>query len=143
MAQNSAITGLATKTYKASDTTIMVAGQLLYAYGEDNMFTSEYDNDLVTVKQDAQGNGVASENSRHGGTITINLFETAPGTDLLTRLAQGKGDFPVDIVTSTTHITATHCYIQKIPGTNGGLEAANRAWPIKALFLNETSLVNE
>lgn len=143
MAQNSAITGLATKNYKASDVTVMVAGQLLYAYGEDNFFTSEYDNDLVTVKQDGQGNGVASENSRHGGTITINLFETAPGNALLTELAQGKGDFPVDIVTSTTHLTATHCYIQKIPGTNGGVEAANRAWQIKALYLNETSLVNE
>lgn len=143
MAQNSALTGLATKTYKASDTTIMVAGKQIYAFGEDQMFTSEYDNDLVTIKQDPQGNGVASKSSKHGGTITINLFETSPGTSLLTDLAKDEGDegFPVDIITSTVHITATHCHIAKIPQSGAGNEAANRAWQIKAIYLDETSLV--
>lgn len=141
MAQNSALTGLATKTYKASDTTIMVAGSQIYAYGEDQMFTSEYDNDLVTVKQDPQGNGVASKSSKHGGTITLNLSETSPSNSLLTNLAKGDEGFPVDIITSTVHITATHCYIAKIPQSGAGNEAANRAWQIKAIYLDETSLV--
>lgn len=142
MSQNSALTGLATKAYKASDTTVMVDGQQIWAYGEDQMFTAEYDNDLVTVKQDPQGNGVASISSKHGGTITLNLFETSSANKLLTELAT-KGNFPVDIVTSTTHISATHCYIAKIPTSSGGNEASNRAWQIKAIYLEETSLVDE
>lgn len=143
MSQNSALTGLETMTYKSSDTTVMVDGQQIWGHGEDQMFTAEYDNDLVTVKQDPQGNGVASISSKHGGTITINLLETAPGTALLTKLAQDKRDFPVDIVTSTTHISATHCYIAKIPTSTGGNEASNRAWQVKAIYMEETSLVDE
>lgn len=142
MSQNSALTGLATKTYQAADTTVMVDGQQVYAFGEDSMFTSAYDNDLVTVKEDPQGNGVASKSSKHGGTITLNLFETSPANKLLTDLA-ATGNFPVDIITSTVHISATHCYIAKIPDSTGGNEASNRAWQIKAIFLEETSLVDE
>lgn len=142
MSQNSAITGLATKTYQAADTTVMVDGQQVYAFGEDSMFTSTYDNDLVTVKEDPQGNGVASKSSKHGGTITLNLFETSPANKLLTDLA-ATGNFPVDIITSTVHISATHCYIAKIPDSTGGNEASNRAWQIKAIYLEETSLVDD
>lgn len=142
MSQNSALTGLATKTYQAADTTVMVDGQQVYAFGEDSMFTSAYDNDLVTVKEDPQGNGVASKSSKHGGTITLNLFETSPANKLLTDLA-ATGNFPVDIITSTVHISATHCYIAKIPDSTGGNEASNRAWQIKAIYLEETSLVDE
>lgn len=142
MSQNSALTGLATKTYQAADTTVMVDGQQVYAFGEDSMFTSAYDNDLVTVKEDPQGNGVASKSSKHGGTITLNLFETSPANKLLTDLA-ATGNFPVDIITSTVHISATHCYIAKIPDSTGGNEATNRAWQIKAICLEETSLVDE
>lgn len=142
MSQNSALTGLATKTYQAADTTVMVDGQQVYAFGEDSMFTSAYDNDLVTVKEDPQGNGVASKSSKHGGTITLNLFETSPANKLLTDLA-ATGNFPVDIITSTVHISATHCYIAKIPDSTGGNEASNRAWQIKAIYLEETSLVDD
>lgn len=143
MSQNSALTGLATKNYQAADTTVMVDGQQVYAFGEDSMFTSAYDNDLVTVKQDPQGNGVASISSKHGGTITLNVVETSPATKLLTELAANKHSFPVDIITSTVHISATHCYIAKIPDSTGGNEASNRAWQIKAIHLEETSLVDE
>lgn len=142
MSQNSALTGLTTKTYQAADTTVMVDGQQVYAFGEDSMFTSTYDNDLVTVKEDPQGNGVASKSSKHGGTITLNLFETSPANKLLTDLA-ATGNFSVDIITSTIHISATHCYIAKIPDSTGGNEASNRAWQIKAIYLEETSLVDE
>ena len=142
MSQNSALTGLATKSYRASDVTVMVNGQQIYAFGEDSMFTSAYDNDLVTIKQDPQGNGVASISSKHGGTITLNLLETSPANKLLTDLA-ATGNFPVDIITSTVHISAAHCYIAKIPDSTGGNEVTNRAWQIKAIYLDETSLVDE
>lgn len=142
MAQNSAQTGLATKTYKAADTTIMIDGEQIFAFGEDTMFTVSYDNDRVTVKQDPQGNGVASINAKHGGTITINLFETSPATKLLVNLSE-SGNFPVDIITSTSHISATHCWIAKNPDITGGAEASNRAWQIKALYLEETPLVDQ
>jgi hypothetical protein len=142
MSQNSAITGLATKNYRAGDSTVMVNNKLIYSYGEDNMFTVSYDNDLVTVKEDPQGNGVASISSNHGGTITLNVTETSPSNAILTDLVQ-TGNFPVDIVTSTVHISAQHCYIQKIPDTTGGKEASNRAWQIKAIYMDETSLVGE
>lgn len=141
MAQNSAQTGLATKSYSAADTTIMINGEQVRVFGEDTMFTVSYDNDKVTVKQDPQGNGVASITAKHGGTITINLLETSPSTKLFVNLSE-NGDFPVDIITSTSHISATHCWIAKNPDITGGAEASNRAWQIKALYLEETPLVD-
>ena len=141
MSQNSTLTGLATKTYNAADTTIMIDGHQLYAFGEDTMYTAEYDNDTVTIKQDPQGNGVASKNAKHGGTITLNMFETAPAVKLLHDLAD-KGNFPLDIVTSSIHISATHCEIPRKPTSTGAAEASNQAWQIKALYMEETPLVD-
>ena len=40
MSQNSALTGLATKTYNAADTVVMIDGHQLYAFGEDTMYTT-------------------------------------------------------------------------------------------------------
>ena len=141
MSQNSALTGLSTKTYNAADTVVMVDRHQIYAYGEDTMYTADYDNDTVTVKQDPQGNGVASKNAKHGGTITLNIFETAPVAKLLHDLAE-TGNFPVDIVTSSIHISATHCWIPKKPTSTGAAEASNQAWQIKALYMEETPLVD-
>lgn len=142
MSQNSVLTGLATKTYNAADTVVMVDDHQLYAYGEDTMYTADYDNDTITVKQDAQGNGFASKNAKHGGTITLNMVETSPAAKLLHELAE-TGNFPVDIVTSSIHISAMHCWIAKKPTSTGGAEASNQAWQIKALYMDETPLVDE
>ena len=142
MSQNSALTGLATKTYNAADTVVMVDGHQIYAFGGDTMYTADYDNDTVSVKQDPQGNGVASKNAKHGGTITLNIFETPPVVKLLHDLAE-TGNFPVDIVTSSIHISATHCWIPKKPTSTGAAEASNQAWQIKALYMDETPLVDE
>lgn len=142
MSQNSALTGLATKTYNAADTVIMVDNHQLYAFGEDTMYTADYDNDTVTIKEDVQGNGFASKNAKHGGTITLNVVETSPATKLLHELAE-TGNFPVDIVTSSVHISATHCWITKKPTSTGGAEASNQAWQIKAIYMEETPLVDE
>lgn len=142
MSQISALTGLAAKTYYAADTVIMVDGHQIYNYGEDTMYTADYDNDTVTVKQDPQGNGAASKSAKHGGTITLNIFETAPAVKLLHELAE-TGNFPVDIVTSSIHISATHCWIPKKPTSTGAAEASNQAWQIKALYMDQTPLVDE
>ena len=142
MSQNSALTGLATKTYYAADTVVMVDGHQIYNYGEDTMYTADYDNDTVVVKQDPQGNGAASKSAKHGGTITLNILETAPAAKLLHEKAE-TGNFPVDIVTSSIHISATHCWIPKKPTSTGAAEASNQAWQIKALYMDETPLVDE
>lgn len=135
MAQNSAITGLAADMYDANATTIMVDGQQINVFGEDSMFTFAFDNDRVTVKQDPQGSAVASKNNKTGATITLNVSELSPAFAFLVELSnrQAFPGFPVDIITSTAQISASHCYITKIPDMSGGNEAGNMAWQIKAL----------
>lgn len=128
-------------TYDANDTTVMANGRQIFGYGEDTMFTASYDNETVTVKQDPQGTGVASKNNKTGGTITLNIDETSPSNTWLEELANA-GNFPVDIITSTIHITATHCYISKRPDTTGAATSSNKAWQIKALNMSEVSLVD-
>lgn len=127
-------------TYDANDTTFMANGQQIFGYGEDTMFTAAYDNDSITVKQDPQGTGVASRNNKTGGTITVNLDETSPANKTMEELAD-VGNFPVDIVTSTMHISAAHCYVAKKPDITGAATSSNRAWQIKALNMTETSLL--
>lgn len=138
MAYNSAESGLMA-TYDANDTTIVVNGKQLYGFGEDTMFTSSYDNDTVSVSQDPQGTSVASKNNKTGGTITINLSEASPCNKQLHELAT-KGNFPVDIITSTIHITAPHCYITKKPDASGAGQVGNQAWQIKALNMTSSPL---
>lgn len=138
MAYNSAESGLMA-TYDANDTTIVVDGKQLFGFGEDTMFSATYDNDAVTVTQDPQGTGVASKNNKTGGTITLNVSEASPCTKQLHDLAT-KGNFPVDIITSTLHITATHCYISKKPDASGAATVSNQAWSIKALNMTSESL---
>lgn len=135
MAQNSSETGLAANMYDANATMIMVDGKQISVYGEDNMFSFVYDNDRVTVKQDPQGSAVASKNNKTGASITLNISEMAPCLSFMLELAERQAfpGFPVDIITSTVHISASHCYITKVPQIDGGNDAGNMAWPIKAL----------
>ncbi|RVU70162.1 MULTISPECIES: DUF3277 family protein [Lactobacillus] len=137
---NSAQTGVMA-TYKAVDTTVMVNGKQIFGYGEDTMFTASYDNDTVTIQQDPQGTGVASENAKTGATITLNISESSPVNSFLNDLAS-TNNFPVDIVTTTNHIHAVHCYIQKKPDIQGAATASNRAWVIKAINMDDTPLVS-
>lgn len=137
---NSPQTGLMA-VYDADDTTIMINGQQVYGFGQDQMFSTSYDNDNVVVNQDPQGTSVASKQHKTGGTVTINISEASPANAQLTNLANAETEFPMDIITTTTHWTASHCLIVKIPDGGGGATAANRAWQIKALNLSETSLV--
>lgn len=137
---NSPQTGLM-YVYDSNDTTIMANGQQVYGFGEDQMFSTSYDNDNVTISQDPQGTAIASKNNKTGGTITVNISEASPANQQFTQLANTETEFPMDIITSTTHWSASHCFIVKIPDGGGGATAANRAWQIKALNLSETSLV--
>ncbi|MCO6514946.1 MAG: hypothetical protein J6586_00195 [Snodgrassella sp.] len=136
MSQNSVLEELAAgMLYDSNETTIMVDGHQIRFFGEDSMFTFAFDNDRVTVKQDPQGSAVASKNNKTGATITLNVSELSPSFQFLLGLAnrQAFPGFPVDIITSTIQISASHCYITKIPDISGGNEAGNIAWQIKAL----------
>lgn len=138
---NSDSTGLM-GIYDASDTTIMVNGQEMFGFQDGDMFTATYDQNLWTTVEDAQGTGTASKNNKTGGTITINLLETSPCNAIMEKLTE-TGNFPVDIVSSTYHLSAVHCYVQKKPDLQGSGTASNRAWVIKALNMDETPLVGE
>lgn len=136
---NSDSTGLM-GIYDASDTTIMVNGQEMFGFQDGDMFTATYDQDLWTTVEDAQGTGTASKNNKTGGTITINLLETSPCNAIMEQITE-TGNFPVDIVSSTYHLSAVHCYVQKKPDLQGSGTASNRAWVIKAIDMDETPLV--
>lgn len=137
---NSSETGLMAR-YTANDTTLMIDGELIFGYAVDTMITVAYDNDNVTVTQDPQGTGVASINNKTGATITVNLNETSPSNAKLTELANTRGEFPLDLRTSTIHQTAAHCYISKMPDNTAAQNAGDRAWQIHALNLDTESLV--
>lgn len=136
---NSDRTGLV-GIYDASDTTVMVNGQEMYSFQDGDMFTATYDQPRWATVQDVQGTGTASKNNKTGGTITINLLETSPCNAILDQLTE-TGNFPVDIVSSTYHLSAVHCYVEKKPDLQGSGTASNRAWVIKALNMDETPLV--
>ena len=127
-------------TYDANDTTIMVDGHEMFGFNGDTMFTASYDQDRGEADQDPQGTGHFSKNNKTGGTITINLDETSPCNSILENLAN-TGNFPVDIVTSTYHLSAIHCYVKKNPELQGGAKSSNRAWTISALNMDETTLL--
>lgn len=137
---NSSETGLMAK-YSANDTTLMIDGELIFGYAAETMITVSYDNDNVTVTQDPQGTAVASINNKTGATITVNLNETSPSNAKLTELANTRGEFPLDLRTSTIHQTAAHCYISKMPDNTAAQNAGDRAWQIHALNLDTESLV--
>lgn len=138
---NSDSTGLM-GIYDSSDTTIMVNGQEMFGFQDGDMFTATYDQPLWATVQDVQGTGTASKNNKTGGTITINLLETSPCNAILDQLTE-TGNFPVDIVSSTYHLSAVHCYVEKKPDLQGAGNASNRAWVIKAINMDETPLVGE
>ena len=138
VAHNSPQTGLMAE-YDANEATVMVNGTWIFGFGEDTMFTSEYDNDKISIKQDPQGTGVASHNNKTGATLTINLDETSPSNKALRQLAD-VGNFPVDIITSTNHIHAVHCYITKTPTIQGAATSSNRAWVIKAIDMQDEAI---
>lgn len=126
--------------YDANDTTIMVDGHEMYDFQDGDIFTATYDQDRWTVVEDVQGTGTASKNNKTGGTITINLLETSPCNAIMEQVTE-TGNFPVDIVSSTYHLSAVHCYIQKKPDLQGSGTASNRPWVIKAINMDETPLV--
>lgn len=140
MANNSSETGLMA-TYDANDTTVVCNGEQLDGWGQDTMFSATYDNDSVTVSIDPQGTAVASKQHKNNGTITLNVSEASPCNKQLDQLAD-NGNFPIDIVTSTTHITGQHCYIARKPEMSGAAAAGNRAWQIKALNMDSESIVD-
>lgn len=126
--------------YDASDTTIMVDGHEMYGFQDGDMFTATYDQVRWTTVEDVQGTGTASKNNKTGGTITINLLETSPCNAIMEQVTE-TGNFPVDIVSSTYHLSAVHCYVEKKPDLQGSGTASNRAWVIKAINMDETPLV--
>ena len=127
--------------YDANDTTIMVDGHEMFGFQDGDMFTATYDQDRWATAQDAQGTGTASKNNKTGGIITINLIETSPCNAIMEKVTE-TGNFPVDIVSSTYHLSAVHCYVQKKPDLQGGATASNRGWQIKALNMDETPLLD-
>lgn len=126
--------------YDANDTTVMVNGQEMYGFQDGDMFTATYDQPRWATVQDVQGTGTASKNNKTGGTITINLLETSPCNAILDQITE-TGNFPVDIVSSTYHLSAVHCYVEKKPDLQGTGTASNRPWVIKAISMDETPLV--
>lgn len=127
--------------YDANDTTIMVDGHEMFGFQDGDMFTATYGEDRWATVQDAQGTGTASKNNKTGGTITINLIETSPCNAIMEKVTE-TGNFPVDIVSSTYHLSAVHCYVQKKPDLQGGATASNRGWQIKAINMDETPLLD-
>lgn len=136
---NSDRTGLV-GIYDANDTTIMVDGHEMYNFQDGDMFTATYDQPRWATVQDVQGTGTASKNNKTGGTITINLLETSPCNAIMDQVTE-TGNFPVDIVSSTYHLSAVHCYVEKKPDLQGAGTASNRPWVIKAISMDETPLV--
>lgn len=142
MAQNhnSSRTGLMAE-YNAADTVVTINGKSFWGFGEDTMFTVSWDNDNYSTSQDPQGTAVGSTNNKTGATITINLSEASPMTNELIKLSDTRANFPIDLVSTTTHGSGAHCHIVKHPDFTAAATASNRAWQIKALNFDEESLM--
>lgn len=142
-AHNNVQTGLM-GTYDANNTYFMADGKTAYGYGATTLFTFSYDNDMVSVQQDAQGTGVSSINNKTGGTFTLTINQMSPFNQVLDKLADERrpGGFPIDACDGSRHYVGAHGYIQKKADGGAANEAGERTWTIKALNVVENSVLN-
>lgn len=130
------------REYDANECTIMINGKLMYGFSENSMFTVTDDNDSSSLKIDPQGSATKSRNNKTSGTFTLPLDETSPCNAEMIKLFNEDATFPVDIITSTSHISAAYAFITKRAELQGAATASDRSWNIKMLNYEEDSTMN-
>lgn len=139
---NSAKTGYM-NSYNAAHLVVMVDGEQVYGFGQDDMISVSYAQDSQGYSQDPQGTSARYINNKTGATITLNLMPTSPVNKFLTNLHNERKEFAIDIRDDNVHYQSNWCFITKSPDYSAGNQIGNRAWQITALDLDEDSVVGE
>lgn len=128
--------------YDARESTLMINGHLIQGFSENSMFTIQDDQDSATLKIDPQGTPTKSRNNSTSGTMTVPLDETSPSNALLLKYFNEDTVFPVDLITSTAHVSTTYAFITKRANLEGQKVASDRSWNIKLINYEETATID-
>lgn len=122
--------------YDASLTTVVVDSHILTNFQKNGaMFNVAWDNDQVSLGEDAQGKGGFSANAKNSGTVTINLDSQSPSNKVIADLCDRKATFAIDINDGMVHYSGAECMVAKYPDGEGGADTSNNAWQIKVVNL--------
>ncbi|MCT3602259.1 hypothetical protein EFS28_09870 [Lactobacillus acidophilus] len=139
MGLHSRIRTASMREYDANESTLMINGKLIYGFSENSMFTVTDDQDSSTLKIDPQGTATKSRNNKTSGTLTVPLDETSPCNAVMLDLFNQDATFPVDLITSTDHISASYAFITKRAELQGQASSGDRSWNIKMLNYDDVS----
>lgn len=139
MGNHSRIRTASMHEYDANDSTLMIDGHLMYGFSENSMFTVADDADSSTLKIDPQGTATKSKNYKTSGTLTVPLDETSPCNAFLLDKFNKDATFPVDLITSTDHVSASFAFVTRRAELQGQATSSDRSWTIKMLNYEETS----
>jgi len=126
------------KSYNFSDVLCLVAGLRIGGFGEDGGIEVEFNGDLSSMKQGADGEPTVSLLPIPTATVTIKLMETSTSNTLLQgllvaqRAAPAGFGIPFALVDPNTSesLLGGQCVFMGFPAISKGKEAGEREWKL-------------
>ena len=124
------------KKYDARDVHLIVDGRVVTGFGANDMFSVSYNEDRLKVTVDAQGNTEAAINNSRLGKVTVNLSGNSVDHKRFNELGNSMKDFKLSCDTGYEIISASECYITKLPTANYGKNTPGRSYVITCCDLS-------
>ena len=120
-------------TYDPAGMSISVGGSTPHGLADATFLTIEYENELFTVIQGADGEVARVKNPGALGTINLGLLQTSTFNAVLSALAAvdqlaGTGIVPFVLREGNTVLAAGECWIERYPTVEYAKEPTAREW---------------
>lgn len=125
------------RTFSINELIVVYGGVPLTGFAPGEFMTIEYDNDIFTQVDGADGEVARVKSGMLSATATLRFLQTSPSNDVLSAfliedIAINKTQlFIVKDLNGLTILFASQCYIPKSANPAYGTENVNREWRIK------------
>ena len=126
-----------TGSYDPSQVVVTIGGVLVTGWSDGDAIVAERDEDAYSKRVGNDGGVARARNPNMSGSFNFKLLQTSAANAALSSLVatddltnQGLPSFPITVVdgSGASLVTATECWIRKVPAATFGREVSEREW---------------